>query len=207
MIAVYFIIGILAAIVGALPLGASNIAVINTTIKRNAKQAIKIALAAGVAEVILSFYALHCNTVVQKFFDNNMWIQVTIVLLLLFVGAFLFFKQQSDKSSKRKPIIRSNYATGFLLGILNPPVLIYWIVVIGVINNNDFMLSLQSSLSVLFLFFSGIYLGKLLTLYIYSRFSLLIKNKVKNITFIVNRVTGVLLVVIALFQAVKLYAF
>ena len=69
------------------------------------------------------------------------------------------------------------------------------------------MLSLQSSLLVLFLFFTGIYLGKLLTLYLYSKFSLIIKNRVQNINHTVNKITGILLVVIATFQAVKLYAF
>lgn len=76
MIILYFIIGILACIVGALPLGASNIAVINTTITQNAKQAFKIAIAAGIAEVVLSYYALHCNMIVRDFFERNLWIQV-----------------------------------------------------------------------------------------------------------------------------------
>ena len=57
------------------------------------------------------------------------------------------------------------------------------------------------------LFFSGVYLGKLLTLYLYSKFSVIIKHKVQNINRVVNKITGVLLVVIAMFQAVKLYAF
>lgn len=207
MIIVYFFIGVIAAILGALPLGASNIAVINTTLKQNAKQAYKIAIAAGIAEVVLSLYALHCNIIVQNFINNNMWMQITIVILLLFVGAFLFFKKHSEKQSKRKKLTQSKYATGFLLGVLNPPVLIYWIVAIGFLNRSNLVLNLQSSLSVLFLFFVGIYLGKLLTLYFYSKFSLIIKNKVQNINPIVNKVTGVLLIVIGLGQAIKLYAF
>lgn len=207
MILVYFFIGVLASILGALPLGASNIAVINTTLNQNVKQAFKIAIAAGIAEVILSFYALHCNTVVQNFIDNNMWIQVVIVLILLSVGAILFFKKQRKKEYKRKSLVQSKYLTGFLLGILNPPVLIYWIVAIGFLNKSSFGLSLQSSLSVLFLFFSGIYLGKLLTLYLYSKFSMVVKSRVHNINRVINKVTGVLLMVIAVFHVVKLYAF
>ena len=207
MIIAYFFIGIFASILGALPLGASNIAVINTTIKQNAKQSYKIAIAAGIAEVILSLYALHCNIVVQNFINNNLWIQFTIVLLLLFVGAFLIFKKHSKKQLKRNKITQSKYATGFLLGILNPPVLIYWIVAISFLNKSSFELSIQSSLSVLFLFFAGIYLGKLLTLYLYSKFSVIVKNRVQNISPIVNKITGVLLFGIALFQIVKLYIF
>ncbi len=207
MIIAYFFIGIFASVIGALPLGASNIAVINISIKQNVHQAYKIAFAAGIAEVILSFYALHCNTEVQNFIDNNMWIQVVIVLILLTVGAILFFKKQKQKEYKRKSLVQSKYLTGFLLGILNPPVLIYWIVAIGFLNKSRFGLNLQSSLLVLFLFFSGIYLGKLLTLYLYSKFSMVVKTKVHNINRVINKATGVLLVVIAVFQVVKLYIF
>ncbi|GAA3646727.1 LysE family transporter [Flavivirga jejuensis] len=206
MILVYLLIGILAAILGALPLGASNIAVINTTLKENAKKAFKIAITAGMAEVILSYYALHCNMIIADFFNHNIWVQVIVVMLLFIIGTFLFFKKQSKKHTKKRRITQSKYATGFFLGILNPPVLIYWVIAFGIINNNDIMLSLQSSFSVLFLFFFGVYLGKLLTLYFYSQFSILIKKKVQNITLVINRVTGVLLVVIAFIQAVKLYA-
>ena len=208
MLIIYFLIGIAASVLGALPLGASNIAVINTTLKQNAKQAFKIAFAAGIAEVVISYYALHCNMIVRDFFNANMWIQIVLVFLLITVGAFLFFKKQSnDNTKKKRKLSQSKYATGFLLGILNPPVLIYWVVAFGVINNNDIILSLKSSLIVLFLFFFGVYLGKLITLYLYSKFSLAIKSKVQNITLVINKVTGVLLVLIGIGQAVKLYAF
>ncbi len=208
MIIIYLLLGILASTIGALPLGASNIAVINTTLKQNAKQAFKIAFAAGIAEVILSYYALHCNMVVRDFFKANMWIQIVIVFLLITIGVFLFFKKQpAEKPKSKRKLSQSKYATGFFLGILNPPVLIYWIVAFGIINNNDIMLSLQSSLSVLFLFFFGVYIGKLLTLYLYSKFSVAIKNRVQNIALVINKVTGVLLVLIGIGQAVKLYAF
>ena len=96
MIVIYFLIGILASIIGALPLGASNIAVINTTIKQNAKQAFKIAITAGIAEVVLSYYALHCNLVVREFFDQNMWIQILIVVILMAVGSFFLFKKNKQ---------------------------------------------------------------------------------------------------------------
>jgi len=209
MVIIYLIVGIFAAFIGALPLGASNIAVINTTLKQNAKQALKIAFAAGIAEVLLSYYALHCNMIVRDFFAEHLWIQITIIVLLIFIGIFLFFKKKSEDKEKVKKnkLAESKYATGFLTGILNPPVLIYWVVAFGIINNNDIMLSLKSSLTVLFLFFAGVYIGKILTLYLYSKFSSIIKNKVQNITAIVNKVTGVLLVLIGIVQAVKLYVF
>ena len=208
MIILYFFIGLLSAIVGALPLGASNIAVINITLKQNASQAFKIAITAGIAEVILSYYALHCNMAVKDFFNANQWVQILIAIILLGVGSFLFFKSTKEKSNSSKKtsrLLKSKYATGFFLGLLNPPVLIYWLVIYGVINNNDIMLSLQSSLLVLFLFFTGVYTGKLLTLYLYSKFSIVIKQKFRNINTVINKVTGSLLFFIGLVNVIKLY--
>ncbi|GAA4971623.1 LysE family transporter [Algibacter aquimarinus] len=204
MILFYLLIGILAATLSALPLGASNIAVINTTLKQNAKQAFKISIAAGIAEVLLSYYALHCNKPIKAFFNDNLWVQISIVIILFGAGSFLFFKKQSGHSTKKSKITQSKYATGFILGIINPPVLIYWVIAYGVLNNNDIMLSLQSSFSVLFLFFLGVYIGKLFTLYFYSIISTAIKNKVQNISLVINKVTGILLIVIGFAQTIKL---
>jgi len=205
MILIYFIIGLFASILGALPLGASNIAVINTTIKQNTFQAFKIIFSAGIAEILLSLYALHCATVVQSFVNNHIWIQFAIATIFLGVGSYLLLKKQALKRNKLARRKLSKYVLGFILGILNPPVLIYWIVAIGFINNHDFMLSLQSSYAILFLFFLGIYLGKIATLYTYSRFSHFIKNKNENITLVINKVTGVLLIFIGLSQVAKFY--
>lgn len=205
MIFIYLLIGIVASIVSALPLGASNIAVINTTLKQNARQAFKIAIAAGVAEVVLSYYALHCNGAVKSFFNNNIWVQVVIAVVLFGLGVFLLLKKQSDKPQKEKRFKLSKYITGFVLGLLNPPVLIYWVVVYGVINSGNFMLSLQSSVSVLFLFFVGVYIGKLLTLYFYSKLSVLLSKKLNAITSTINRVLGVLLIAIGVLQYLKIY--
>ena len=208
MIILYFFIGLLASIIGALPLGASNIAVINTTLKQNASQAFKIAITAGIAEVVLSYYALHCNMVVKDFFNANQWLQISIAILLLGIGSFLFFKsntRKSESSKKKNKLLQSKYATGFFLGLLNPPVLIYWLVVYGFMNSNNIMLTLRSSLVVLFLFFVGVYIGKILTLYLYSKFSLVIKQKFENINAIINKVTGSLLFFIGLINVVKIY--
>lgn len=208
MITLYFFIGLLASIIGALPLGASNIAVVNTTLRQNASKAFKIAVTAGISEVILSYYALHCNMVVKDFFNANQWLQISIAVLLLCVGSFLFFKSNRKKpksSIKSNKLLQSKYAIGFFLGLLNPPVLIYWLLVYGVINSNDVMLSLQFSSVVLFLFFVGVYAGKVLTLFLYSKFSLVIKRKFENINAIISKVSGSLLFFVGLGNVFKIY--
>jgi len=197
----YFAIGILVTFLGALPLGTVNISVINTTLRADARNAMKIAVAAGIAEIIISFYALHCSVMVSYFIEMNQWIQITIALILFVIGGFLFFKKQ--KETREKKFKMSKYVTGLFLGLLNPPVLAYWLFMISYLNKNDFHLNMNSSIAILFVFFSGVYLGKLLTLYGYSRLSMLLKNRVQNIASIINRVIGVLLFAIGCVQLMK----
>lgn len=197
----YFIVGIFVTFLGAIPLGTVNISVINTTLKMDARNAMKIALTAGIAEIIISFYALHCSMVVSSFIDMNQWIQIAIAIVLFLIGGVLFFKKK--KETQEKKFKMSKYITGLFLGLLNPPVLVYWLFMISYLNKNAFQLNMNTSLTILFVFFSGVYLGKLLTLYGYSKFSALIKNKVQNIAAMINKVIGVLLFVIGSIQVLK----
>ncbi|WP_430410278.1 LysE family transporter [Kordia sp.] len=198
----YFIVGVFVTFLGAIPLGTVNISVINTTLRVDARNAMKIALTAGIAEIIISFYALHCSMVVADFIDMHQWIQIAIAFILFLLGGILFFKKKKEETVEKKRKT-SNYITGLFLGLLNPPVLVYWIFIITYLNKNAFQLNMNTSLTILFVFFSGVYLGKLLTLYGYSRFSILIKNRVQNIAAIINRVIGVLLLVIGCVQVLK----
>ncbi|WP_298418862.1 LysE family transporter [uncultured Kordia sp.] len=197
----YFIIGVFVTFLGAIPLGTVNISVINTTLRVDARNAMKIALTAGIAEIIISFYALHCSMVVSSFIDMNQWIQIAIAIILFLIGGILFFKKK--KETQEKKFKMSRYITGLFLGLLNPPVLVYWLFMITYLNKNAFQLNMNTSLTILFVFFSGVYLGKLLTLYGYSKFSILIKNKVQNIATMINKVIGILLFVIGSIQILK----
>ncbi|QRM89183.1 hypothetical protein FG167_08030 [Lacinutrix sp. WUR7] len=57
----YLFLGFITAIIGALPLGTTNVAVINTTIKENIQSALKIIYTAALAEIILVIIALQFN--------------------------------------------------------------------------------------------------------------------------------------------------
>lgn len=207
MIVLFLIAGCIASIIGALPLGASNIAVINTTIKHGKSNALKLIISASIAEVLLSYYALSYNMTVRDFFESHQWIQVLIALLLLFIGGFLFFKKTKTSKNKYKgqPPAKSNYIKGFFLGLLNPPVLVYWLIVFGLLNTNELMLSIKSPWLDLVLFFIGVYLGKFLTLYLFSTFSLVVKRKFSNVNAVINKFTGSLLFFVGIVQVAKLY--
>ncbi|MFT5846901.1 LysE family transporter [Psychroserpens sp.] len=207
----YFFLGLIAAIIGALPLGTTNVAVINTTIKENIQSALKIVYTAALAEIILVVLAINFNMQIENFVDMNVWLQYTIGFILLSVGIILLMGRKECVKDKNEDciIIKKRYniskqTLGFLLGLINPTVLIYWILVISFLNKKMIYLNMTTGYFLLILFLVGVFFGKVITLYGYGKFSNILKVKMKNITTRINRVIGVLLICISIFQFTKL---
>lgn len=210
MIFYYLILGILMSIFGAVPLGTVNLAVIRTSMRETTKNTLQLILAAGFGEVILTITVLKTSMEISSFVENNPWINVAILLLFLFIGFYLLISKQKGKtqyvnSSQKSGI--SKYLTGFLLAILNPPVIIYWIAAITIINTYLTQLTLDTSLLLLFLFFAGIYIGKTITLYFYSIWGNKIAQKPRESNQKTIRIIGSIFILLSIFQGIKLSLF
>ena len=205
MIVIFFILGTFASIVGAVAPGASNLAVIKTTVNENISQALKIGYGAGIGEVLLAFLALCFGVAVQDFFVTNRWVQFVLVFVLIIVG-ILLMRSKPKAVKEHSSAYSSKYVTGFLLGVVNPPVLIYWVVVFSFLHKS-YSISNMSAAPILILFFIGVFLGKVVTLYGYGKLGYLIQNKKSNFKCFVNRLVGVILIVIGVLQAIKLFFF
>lgn len=206
LLVLYFFAGIFISIIGALPLGAVNIAVINTSIKENIIKASYIIFAAGVGEMLLVFFALNFNMELSAFFKDNQWIQITFSTFFFGLGIyFLLFKNknQTHQNTVKTRLPKSKLITGFLLAILNPPVILYWILSISIINKYAFELTPKTPLFSILLFFIGVYLGKIGTLYFYSRWGNKVGKQKEISKTKISRVIGIALVVISIFQGIK----
>ncbi|WP_299247887.1 LysE family transporter [uncultured Lacinutrix sp.] len=209
---IYFLLGLITAIIGALPLGTTNVAVINTTIKENIQNALKIVYTAALAELILVSIAILFNVQIENFISTNVWLQYTIAFILLTVGIVLVLgRKECVKDENEECIIikkRHNISKrmlGFILGLINPTVLIYWILVISFLNKKMLYLNTDIDLLLLILFLNGVFFGKVVTLYGYGKFSHILKTKMKNITTRINRIIGALLICVSIFQFTKLF--
>ncbi|PKV49505.1 threonine/homoserine/homoserine lactone efflux protein [Aquimarina sp. MAR_2010_214] len=204
----YLILGAITAIIGALPLGAVNLAVIHTSAKENIKNASYIALAAGIGEVLLALFALHCSMELSDFFQENQWIQIAFITLFFLIGIyFLLFKNKTNtkRTSNKLRLSNSKFLTGFSLAILNPPVIIYWVLAISLVNKYVFELTAQDPLTSLFLFFLGVYLGKIGTLYFYGRWGNKIAQQPGDSKAKLSKIVGIVLVVISIFQGINFF--
>jgi threonine/homoserine/homoserine lactone efflux protein len=205
MILTILLIGFTATIIGALPPGASNLAVIKTTMQENIYQSLKISYGAGIGEVLLAFIAFSSGMVVQEFFAMHIWLQFLIAGILGIAGIYFIKTKQIEKRDKRK--YSSKYVTGFALSVINPPVLIYWVLIFSVLRSS-FGIGLESYSLGFILFFLGVFLGKVVTLYGYGKLGTRIQKKKPNTNSAsLNRMIGVVLLSLSLLQTAKLLLF
>ena len=201
----YLVTGFMAAVLGALPPGAVNLSVMYTTISRGSTFAFPMVVSAAIGEIILAVTALHCAALVEEYVLMNIFIQYIIAALLLLIGIVLFFKKTPlAPTTLQLPRRYNTLLKVFLLAVLNPPVLIFWLVAFTYLAtrvNISFQMSIWF-LSVLF--FAGVFMGKVFTLWLYIQLSNQVRKHVRNITLLVNKAVGVLLVLVGIIQWVKL---
>lgn len=202
MIFVVFFIGFIATVAGAIPPGASNLAVIKTTVQENIHESLKIGYGAGIGEVFLALSALSFGMIAQDFIVMNSWIQVLVVMILGVAGIYLIKNKKSAQKTSRT--LGSKYVTGFLLSVLNPPVLIYWVLVFSFLQST---IAFDLDFTSLSLFVLGIFTGKVITLYGYSKLGTHLLKKKSGLASSINPLIGSVLVGLSLLQGVKLLFF
>lgn len=113
-----------------------------------------------------------------------------------------FRKPKSLEASlpKRSP----SFLKGFVLAVLNPPVLVFWLVAFAYISSFISILDLMAALQLVVVFFAGVFLGKIFTLWLYVQLSKRIANKANGVKEKITAIIGILLLVIGSIQLVKL---
>jgi len=93
---------------------------------------------------------------------------------------------------------------GFILGMVNPAVLMYWLVAITFLNKKIMHLDLYINDTLLLLFLIGVFFGKVVTLYGFGKFSHQLSLKTHHISTKVNQIIGVLLAIVSIVQFIKI---
>ena len=129
-----------------------------------------------------------------------------VVGIILLLGRKECIKDENNECVfiKKRRFNLSKQMLGFVLGLVNPTVLIYWVLVISFLNSKMFYLNSNIEKWALVLFVFGVFFGKTITLYAYGKLSHLLKTKMKSITTRINRIIGILLICVSVFQVLKL---
>lgn len=198
MIITMLLLGLVCAIIGAVPPGASNLAVIKTAVQKSIQEALKIGYGAGFGEVLLAFTALYFGMAVQEVFTMHIWIQILMLIALAATGIYFILKKESQH--KRKFITKSKYLTGFVLSLVNPPVLVYWVVAFSFLRSS---IDFPESMNALLILMAGVFIGKVVTLYGYSLLGKRWAAK-RSSSKSINPIIGTVLLFLSFFQGVKL---
>jgi threonine/homoserine/homoserine lactone efflux protein len=208
MAILYLFIGFIAAVIAAVPPGAANLVVINTSMNQTLRKASYVVLGAGIGEVLLSLIALHCTMNFADYFQQNPWIQITVFVLFLVVGVFFLLRNKLHLASKKpsvKKIKTPKFITGIILAFVNPPVLIFWVLAFSVIQKYLLKVTEMSPWIVLLLFFLGVYLGKTITLYFYGKWGKKMEQTQNESNYKKDIFVGLALVLVGCVQGIRFF--
>lgn len=198
-----FLIGIVGAILAALPPSATNLAMVKYTSKKTLSKAMHLGYGAALGEVVISGLAMVFGFLAQSVFKEHLWIQISFIVLMGLAGVYFLWKKEKDTSDDESSSPPMRFISGLLLGALNIPMFIYWTAVFS-LSARYVVLNENSPLKLIILFLSGVFLGKFLILFLYGKLSNYMTDNFSSFKGKLNTIIGVVLILASIGQAVKL---
>ncbi len=128
---------------GSLQLGPVNIFVINTTLFQSRKEAYLIALGGIVPEFIYCGLAVFATGFILQFEWVMSVFEIAFILVFVVIGVLFFIKKpvtaSLQKSSTKESSTIKLMGKGFMLAILNPQLLPFWVFVQVYFNQISFL--------------------------------------------------------------------
>lgn len=197
---IYLIVALAATTIGAVPLGLVNLSVLDSALKNDTHGATQIAHGASVVEVFFALASLLVGTKLSPFFEGNPVVRYFVFAVLLISGLFFWFKTNKEKI--RKETQKSfGFLKGVLLNIVSIQVLLFWLLAATVLSVKQL---LPVTFSEILFFLAGVWLTKMGVLKGYAFLAKKVANHAQNISAHVNRIIGIILVVVAFVQFFKI---
>jgi threonine/homoserine/homoserine lactone efflux protein len=141
---------IVISFIGSVQLGPVNITVIRSAIQKHYKSAVFIGLGGALPELIYAALALRGAYFLEKYPMIIDTLFIICIPLFIGLGVFILYKNSKrnaaensfhtcDKNTEEKSMIRS-IAIGFGIGLLNPMLLPFWMIVLSMYHQHNLML-------------------------------------------------------------------
>lgn len=198
-IGLHFLTGLIAAFIGALPLGLVNLSVVDSTIGRGSRSAFWISAGASLIEILFFLLAVFLGSSLAVFIADNIWTQFFILLVLL-LAAISFFLRKNTSSSV-KPKAMPDFVKGMFLNILSVQVLLYWLLAVAYLQSANLI---EFTAECIVSFTIAVATGKMLTLRFYSLLANRIRRKSASFAHSINLIIGSIMAVLALIQLARI---
>jgi threonine/homoserine/homoserine lactone efflux protein len=193
------LMGVGAAIIGALPFGLVNLTVLKVTFQKGNRAAIKIAHGAAIVEVLFGLTALFAGGLLARFIEGNIIVSYFTGAVLIAGGIFFVLKKQQN--SDPADASTSGFIKGMLLNLVSIQVFLFWILAIAFLSSREL---LQYDILSAGFFISGIWLGKMAVLWMYMNISNRILSRSRIISRNINTIIGMILIGMAFIQFLKI---
>lgn len=200
----HFIYGLLGSFLGGVAFGPINLSVVDLTLKKSMRSARQFCIAAALVEIFQATIAILFGKLISRKIEEFPELKLLVIIFFIVLGLYFIFKQDKPKAEISKDGKRSNFLNGFIIAILNPQVIPYWIFVLAYLKSAQ-VLYLKSWHLVIFLV--GVTIGKFLILSLYSHLSEYINKHTANLNEYVSKAIGGILLVVGLAQAIKYFFF
>ena len=176
MLIYYFLCGLLVSTTGAIAPGAVNLVVVNYSFERKNTFASKVIFGATLGEAVLGITVMIFYQIISSVNEELVFAKVFFLMILTLIGIKLLIPKKETLKKKNTIIYKfKNWPkelVGFLLAVINPPVLLYWIIAISFLQKMAFINDNQNlSVSHLIPLILGIIIGKSSILLLYKRLS------------------------------------
>lgn len=205
---IIFLLTAFISFIGSVQLGPVNITVIRTSVQKHYTSAIFIGLGGALPELIYSAIALKGSEFLAQFplLINTMLIICIPVFIL--VGIYLIYHNSKIKFKDQhqlqapKSIIKS-IAVGFGIGLLNPMLLPFWIVVLSTYHQYELMVIPSYLNNIAFIMGTaiGAFLLQYLIVVLLKKFNEKFENTLRKYA---NLVTAWLFIFLGIFQLISL---
>jgi threonine/homoserine/homoserine lactone efflux protein len=200
----HFLFGFIGSFLGGVAFGPINLSVVELTLRRDIRSATQFIIAAAGVEIIQAYIAILFGKLIARSIEEIPEFKLFVIAFFFIIGLYFFFKKDKPEEANTKSGNRSGFINGFIVAILNPQAIPYWIFVLAYLNSTN-AIHLESWNFALFLV--GAYGGKFIILTLYCHLSEYIKKRVANLDMYVSKGIGGLLIVVGFVQAINYFFF
>ena len=201
----YFLFGLMGSFLGGIAFGPINLSVVDLTLKRNMRSALRFSVAAALAEIIHAVVAVMFGKLISRKIEELPELKLTVIAFFVIIGLYFIFKSDKPKTEVSIEKNSSNFLNGFIVAILNPQAIPYWIFVLAYLKSTNVLFYLNSLHLTLFLI--GVSIGKFIILGLYGYLSENISRHFANLNDYVGKTIGGLLLFVGIIQAIKYFFF
>lgn len=194
---VYLLVGLLACLLGTIPFGPINLAVVKTTVDYDRRSGIEIAFAASLIEMLQALIAICFGMLISSFLEENVYIKFFLTFVFIALAIFIFTRKPKPTLIKEQERPVSFFRNGLIIAGLNPQAVPFWIFALATISQ---YFEFQYIGLTLMAFLLGVFMGKLLALYGFVIASSYLKAHLQESSTLVNRLLAGILLFIGLSQ-------